>query len=572
MSEEALKFAAGTRVLVCDDDLVTRAMLRGCLESWQVEVCEASDGAEALEVLCQPNPPRLAILDWVMPEMDGLEVCRRLRQARPEPYIYIVLLTSKTEKSEIARGLSAGADDFLCKPYDPGELQARLKAGERLVRLQEALQYEATHDHLTGLLNRRALLRALEQGFSGPNALLGGDLKGFGFINRTIGYHHGDELLKEVARRIQGAAPEGSLVARKGEDQFMVWLTNLGESGTGLVKQVASRWVEALEQPYEVQDQKVHLDCNVGVSLAPEDAATPQELVEHVEAAIIQAKAQGPGAIAFYDAELHRELRARMSLERQIRAALRAQEFSLVYQPIIHLDSAEVMGVEALLRWNHPERGLLKPADFLDIAEESGLIVGLGRWVVEQACRQLEKWKADGLELFVNVNLSTRELMASEQADYCLKAMADHGLEEDDLVVDVTEQTYMNEQLRSVLDALGRGGVGIALDDFGTGLTNLENLRSAKSQFLKLAPGLVAGIPEDRRLMSVCVGAIRLAAGLHLRSLAEGVETREQRDYLLKNECHLAQGHFFSPPVPAEQIPALVRRGTPHGEIAAFTS
>lgn len=575
MSENPLSFEPGTRVLVCDDDLVTRTMLRACLESWKIEVCEASDGAEALGVLCGEEPPRLAILDWVMPQMDGVEVCRRLREARREPYIYVVLLTSKTEKTEIAEGLTAGADDFLCKPYDPGELQARLKAGERLVRLQsdlweakEALRYEATHDQLTGLLNRRALLRSLEAGFSGSAALLCGDLRGFGFINRTMGYQCGDQLLKEVARRIERSAPEGSIVARKGEDQIMVFLANLPENAKEFVERVARKWVERVQQPFEVQEQTVLLDCNVGVSLAPDDASTPLELMEHVEAAHIQAKAQAPGAIAFYNAELHEQLRAKMFLERELRAAVRQLDFSLVYQPIVHLDSAEVIGVEAFLRWNHPERGQLGPGEFMRVAKDSGLIVGLGRWVIEQACSQLRAWKDQGLDLFVNVNLSSRELVAANQAVHCLSLMTAAGLEEHELVVDVSEKAYMTEQLQPVLEALGEGGVAIALDDFGTGLSNLETLRFAKSQFLKVAPSIVAGIPDNRRLMSVCIGVIRLAASLHLRSVAECVETRQQRDYLINNDCHLAQGNFFSPPVPASEIPSLVRNGTLGGEIA----
>ncbi len=572
MSDQATLFWPGTRVLVVDDDPIARTMLRATLESWGVEVWEASDGAEALQVLLGDDPPSLTLLDWEMPHMKGVEVCAALRQSRTEPYLYVILLTAKTEKEDLAVGLESGADDFLSKPFDPVELEARLKSGQRLVRLQEdlfktqaALRYEATHDALTGLLNRQALFKALEERVgTGRQALLGGDLKGFGFVNQTFGYKQGDEILKEVGQRIAAAVPVDSLVARKGEDQFQVLLT---EDDAAKASETAKSWLEAVQRPFQVQGQTFFLDGNVGVSLAPDDAGTAEELVEHAEAALAQAKSRGGGKVAFYDAELHQRRSARVTLASQLAAGLRAQQFSLVYQPIVFLETSEVLGVEALLRWNHPERGLLLPGEFLLVAEETGLIVELGHWVVQQACQQLRQWQEQGLDLFVNLNLSARELLARDMATAWLEASQQGPRKGRDLVVDVSEHTYMTEQFRPALLELGESGVGIALDDFGTGLSNLETIRFAQSKFLKIAASIVSGIPKNRRSMSLCVGVIRLASSLNLRSLAEGVESAQQRDYLLKNDCVLAQGNFFSEPVPAERIQQLVKNGTPGQQI-----
>lgn len=558
-----VSFSQNTRVMIAEDDPISRTMLKATLNSWNIEVVEAHDGRQALDILQSENPPRLALMDWVMPELDGIEVCRALRESKVEPYIYIILLTSMDRKQDLLVGLQSGADDYLSKPFDISELQARLKAGERLVELQsqlwetrEALRYEATHDHLTDLLNQRALLKSLQQELESesPVALLALDLDRFRFINETMGYAGGDEILRETGRRLQRL--EGTLVARKAEDEFL--LLAQGQQPEAFAEQV----LEQVRAPFSVADQTLHLGASIGVALAGPDGNSPQDLLKHAEAALYQAKENGRGRVEFFNDEIDRRLNARMNLERSLYSAVRSEEFSLVYQPIVHLDSGEVVGVEAFLRW-----GELLPRDFLAVAEETGLIRPLGRWVLKKACSQLRQWKSDGLDLFINVNLSGRQLLTDELGSYLITLLEEEGLQGRDLVVDVQEDVYQREQFRPQLEQLGSSGVRISLDDFGTGVSKLETIRLAQTKFLKLASGIVGEVPHNRQYLGLCVGVIRLATGLHMQALAEGVETDEQFDFLQKNDCHLGQGNYFCQPCSAETLTTILKEGSGDGRL-----
>lgn len=462
-----------------------------------------------------------------------------------------------------------------------------LAEAEEKLRQAAELQPQTHEDQLTGLPNAAVLRHHLDfmveqvNRYGRSAALLAVDLDRFRFINEALGFRTGDELLRQVAERLKSMMRGSDVVARAGEDEFHVLLSELSsdndkykpaEELRNLIKSraeaVAKRVLDALAKPYEIQGQTLHLSSSIGLSLAPGDALSAEEMLEHADAALYSAKELGRARCQVYSEDIQERLRRRLLLENQLHTGLREGQFKLFYQPIVLLDSREVVGVEALVRWDHPEMGRLMPREFLPIAEESGAIVPLGDWILGEACSKLKQWRNDGMNLFIDVNLSPRQLLQADMAATFLKTVEDSALRAKDVMVDVGEHVYtLDPRVRAVLDELGESGVRIAIDDFGTGLSNLKAIRLTQTKIIKLDSTFVAGIPANRQYLSICVAVVRLAASLNMRSLAEGIETEKQYEYLHKNECHLGQGFYFSPPVEPEKIPALVREGTPGREI-----
>ncbi|MEW6284363.1 MAG: GGDEF domain-containing phosphodiesterase, partial [Candidatus Eremiobacterota bacterium] len=373
-------------------------------------------------------------------------------------------------------------------------------------------------------------------------------------------------------------------LGRKGEDEFLILLSQIDEDVshdpnlparqtaelTEKATVVASRVVAALQTPFDLQGQKVHVEASIGISLCPGDAENAQQLFEHAYMAVSFSKDHGRGRCEIFNALIHEQQLRRLILENQLRMGLREGQFCLYYQPIVELSTRHVVGVEALLRWNHPEQGLVRPRDFLSVAEESGVIVALGEWVLREGTRQLRKWWEEGLELFLCLNISARQLLQADLPSVMLGVLGESQVDPKQVVLDIAEGigTMMEpEHLSSVLVNLGGTGVKVAIDDFGTGSSSMKTLRLEHTRLLKIASAFVTGIPGDRQSMSICLAAIRLAGSLNMKSLAQGVETERQCNYLDKNECDMGQGFFFSHAVPPDEIPALVRQGKPGNEI-----
>lgn len=466
-------------------------------------------------------------------------------------------------------------------------LEERTHHAEVVDRETHKLAFE---DSLTGLPNLNILRQYVEMNikqvfrYHRAAALLVIDLDRFRVINDALGFSAGDELLRQVADRLKATVRDSDVLGRKGEDEFLILLTQLDEeSGPDpslpdrqrqqlgeRARFVAQRVAEVLSPPFEVQGQRVHVFASVGVSLCPGDAETAQDLFEHADVALSYAKEQGRSRTQVFSPELQELRMQRLVLENQVRIAHAEGQFLLHYQPIVELSTRNVVGLEALLRWNHPQIGLLHPRDFLSVLEDTGLIVPLGDWVLRQTTRQLGEWTAQGLDLFVTINLSPRQLLQADLIPTLLAVLGEQKMEPRQLVVEIAEGTATTmdpERMTRVLNDLGEAGVRVAIDDFGTGLTSMKTLRLEHTRLLKMDRTFVGGIPGERASMSVCLATIRLAATLNMKSLAEGVETERQCNYLTKNECDYGQGFFFSQPLPAEEIPALIRQGKPGAEI-----
>ncbi len=448
----------------------------------------------------------------------------------------------------------------------------------------------AFEDPLTGLPNLNILRQYVDMNlkqvfrYHRAAALLVVDLDRFRVINDALGFLAGDELLRQVAERLKSTIRDSDILGRKGEDEFAILLTQIDEELTQdpdlherqrhqlgeRARHVATRIAEVLAPSFELQGQLVHVFASVGVSLCPGDAENAQQLFEHADVALSYAKEQGRSRAQVFSPELQELRMQRLVLENQVRLAHSEKQFRLHYQPIVELSSRNVVGFEALLRWQHPQIGLLHPRDFLSVLEETGLIIPLGEWVLHESTRQLSEWVRQGFELFMTINLSPRQLLQADLIPHLLDVLGESKIEPRHLVVEIAESTATTmdpERMARVLNDLGEAGVRVAIDDFGTGLTSMKTLRLEHTRLLKLDRTFVAGIPGERASMSVCLATIRLAATLNMKSLAEGVETERQCNYLTKNECDYGQGFFFSAPIPAEEVPALIRQGKPGAEI-----
>ncbi len=446
----------------------------------------------------------------------------------------------------------------------------QLLAFRVILRLGEKLTHQALHDDLTGLANRAMLREHLGPlgvggpASAGPLALLILDLDGFKDVNDTYGHDTGDELLVDVARRITGEVREGDTVARLGGDEFAVVL--YGASLHTAVR-VARRLLSALEAPIGVNGSTVQLSGSIGIAHSAGHSAA-DELLRCADLAMYQAKAAGRGTYSVFRPEMHVALSDRMALEQDLRGALDRSELFLRYQPVVDLRTSRMVAVEALVRWNRPGHGLVAPNGFIGVAEETGLIAGIGAWVVGEACRQLAAWqRADpaAKELAMSVNISPRQLLCGELIDVVRDALREAGVRPDLLTLEITETALMQDMERavSVLRRLKDLGVRLALDDFGIGSSSLGRLRRLPIDVIKIDKSFVDHIP-DGALATALVGAITgIVDALHLHSVVEGVERADQAAHLRAAGYELAQGYHFAKPLAPGAIETLLSSGLP---------
>ena len=438
---------------------------------------------------------------------------------------------------------------------------------------EERLGHLAYHDSLTGLPNRDLFSEHLEvalarvTGHGHGVAVLYVDLDDFKLVNDSLGHGAGDELLIEVAHRLRGAVRSGDIVARQGGDEFLILVADLdvaaGGAGTDIAdvaRGVAENLREALSAPFDLGGTEVYCSGSVGISLYPVDAVDAESLLKHADTAMYRAKESGRDGHQVYSRD-GGDAMARLSMAGRLRRAAAREEFILHYQPLVDLTTGAAVGVEALIRWMDGDRGLIMPADFIPLAERTGLIGPISEWVIEEACRQGRNWRDAGLDLYVSVNLPAA-FWEPTAMRHVLDTIDSFGLSPDRMMIEITESTAAREGLREapILAELHERGLRLAIDDFGTGHSNLDRLHRMAVTTLKIDRSFVAGVPDDRNACVLVSGMVGLADGLGLQALAEGIETEAQRAFLVGHGCPLGQGYLFSPPVAAAQIEPLVRR------------
>jgi diguanylate cyclase (GGDEF)-like protein len=488
------------------------------------------------------------------------------------------MVTALDDRESRLRGIEVGADDFMTKPFDRAELRARIRTitrlnrYRRLVETEEQLAYIANYDTLTNLPNRNLLIERLRQAIGRASrnqqgvAILALDLDSFQMINDSLGHECGDQLLWEIGQRLLLTVMEGVTVARISGDEFAVLL----ESNNPIkeVTEIAQCLLDSIREPITLEDHEVSVTASIGISVYPSDGEDALQLLKHADTAMSRAKIQGKNTYQFFTGEMNAAALKRLVLENQLRKVLERDELRLYYQPQVELSSGRIVGVEALVRWQHPELGLVSPIQFISIAEETGLIIPIGEWVLHTACQQCQAWQQAGLAtLKMSVNVSGRQLQYPGLLEVIQRVLADTHLAASYLELELTESLLIEEEkdqsglfILNTLRELRDMGVQIAIDDFGVGYSSLSYLKRFPVSTLKIDRSFVKDITTDEDNAAITIAIIAMAHSLRLTVIAEGIEDAQQLALLRSQHCEIAQGYLFSPPIPAEDITELLSK------------
>ena len=567
--------AAG--ILLVDDRPENALALEAILEPLGQDLVRASSGEQALKQILRRDFA-LILLDVEMPGLDGFKTARHIKSRERSRHIPIIFMTANDkEEEEALRGYSVGAADYVLKPFHPDILRSKVSVFLDLHRLKseaDSLAHRALHDSLTGLANRVLFVNRLEMALAGlarrssQVAVLFLDLDGFKLVNDRLGHEAGDELLKEIAGRLRDVMRPSDTVARFGGDEFTILAE--GYTSEAQVVATAERIHTVLREPFALEVGEARIGTSIGISLASGTGADAEPLIREADAAMYRAKRAGGGRHELYDVAMRRRAAMRLRTETALHQAIEREEFRVFYQPKVRIATGELFGVEALVRWQHPDRGLLGPGEFIPLAEETSLIVPLGRWVLGEALRQGREWRARhpaAARLMMAVNLSAHQLSRSDLCDVVSESLAAAGVDPSLLCLEITESVVMEETEATIasLHRLRDVGVRLAIDDFGSGYSSLSYLRSFPVDILKIDRSFVQGLGRDRRNASIAGAIVSLAHALDLTAIAEGVETEAQLAELRGLGCDVAQGFLFARPAPPEELEDAIAAGRLEG-------
>jgi diguanylate cyclase (GGDEF)-like protein len=557
----------GQCAIVADDDELGRLLLTESVASLGLVGLAFDNGNEALAAALQ-SAVAIALLDIDMPGMDGLEVCRRLRSDRRYDDVPIVIVTGHDEPQAVRHAFEAGATDFVSKPVNWALLPRRLEyilrnaQSARELRLAaERIEKLAYFDPLTGLANRHRCLdrtstwMVLAESRGETVAIIYMDLNSFKRVNDTFGHAVGDAVLRTVAQRLQGtvAATDTAggqvLVSRLGGDEFVLVVQHRDARELGL--RVANACRNVLAAPIEFESLEFHCSPSIGMAVYPDDGRDAATVLKHADIAMYQAKADGADEVVVYTAMLSSRLRDWLALEARLRRAVRDEMLTIEFQPKFCIRSGALVGAEALLRWRDEEHGDVSPSRFIEIAEDSGLILEMNSWVVKAVCRQIRHWQDQGLSIPVAINCSPKELMHGDPAALIAAESASAGISPSLIEVEITESLLVNDSagVRNVLAALRALGCSIALDDFGTRYSSLSYITRFPPDRIKIDKAFVEKVDHSAADAAIASAILSLAAGLGLKVTAEGVERSGQLEWLRQQGCPEAQGYLLSRPL-----------------------
>ncbi len=575
--------SSSLRTLVVEDEPSTRLFIREVLHRRGHEVQACADAESAWEV-AQGEVFSLAVLDMTLPGMDGSELCRKLRKLPYGDELVVVFVTGADSVDDLGRALDAGADDYILKPVVEANLPVRFALIERRIhflhdrkRTEEGLLQDALKDSVTDLVNRTLFFEQLQRtarragreneksGRAGRYlyAVVILNLDGFGEINARFGYPAGDGILREVGQRLEDCIRSGDTVARFGGDEFIILLDDMRDATDPM--RVILRIEEMFATPFVVEGEEVRLSACAGSSLELTGGADPVKIVEEARSALVRAKEEGPGTHRINDPEVHARASAQVRLESRLSNAVENGEMELYYQPIVRGNDGRVAGFEALVRWNDPERGMVPPNEFVGLAEDTGAILSIGRWVIEDAARQLAAWNAERDEddnpLFMSINVSGRQFAHSELVQHVADAVGTVGVSPQDFHIEITETALMTDlhTAGEVIRKLKDAKMKIYVDDFGTGYSSLSYLCRLPLDGLKIDRSFVAHMTDSRENWEVVRTIAQLAGSLSLQVVAEGVETDHQLEELRKLSCEYVQGYLFGRPSSAGEATELLQ-------------
>ncbi|MCW3048122.1 MAG: hypothetical protein JWO74_2406 [Solirubrobacterales bacterium] len=452
---------------------------------------------------------------------------------------------------------------------DGGAVNATLSSGVDVTdrrRAEEQVVHLAYHDSLTDLPNRALLQEHLELALARARrneqsvALLYLDLDDFKLVNDSFGHAAGDELLHQLATRLRRRRRASDLLARHGGDEFLLLIADIERDPSHVAVAAAEGLLSAVSEPFELRGAEFHLGASIGISIYPADASDADTLLRHADQAMYQAKSAGRAGVRHYVAADEAKPIERLSMTTRLRRAIVDDEFVLHWQPIMSPVDGSLYALEALIRWEDPQRGRIPPVEFIGVAEETGLIDRLGEWVAEAVCRQRLAWQADGLDPVVTLNVSPRELRRPDFAERLLERIARHGLDPSRMIAEITETAAMSQSVRTepLMGELAAGGIRVAIDDFGAGYSSLSRLRELPVHILKVERQFLAEVPEREDASAVITAILDLGTALGMDVVVEGIETEEQRSFLVERGCRLAQGFLLARPVPAGELRPLL--------------
>jgi diguanylate cyclase (GGDEF)-like protein len=596
------------RLLIVDDISDNRAILTRRFQRRGFDVVEAECGLTAIGLIDRESFD-LVLLDVMMPGMDGIETLKRIRSRNSASALPVIMVTAKSESGNIVDALELGANDYVTKPVDFAVALARVntqisrkRAEEQVVLANEELrkanedlelrveertsrlidanqrlkveianreesqaksQYLAHHDSLTGLGNRLLFKEQLEEALKDvsiaphPLAVLFLDLDGFKAVNDTLGHSVGDLLLKLVATKLRDILPRTDRIARLGGDEFAILQISSTQPGSSIA--LAEKIIEVVGQPSSIDGHDVTVGASVGIAVAHPGNMNTENFLKSADLAMYSAKSDGRGTYRMFDPEMDAIVQARRLLEREMRTALAQDGFRLFYQPLVNLQTKKVTAFEALMRWQHPERGMVPPSEFIPVAEEMGLIVQLGEWALRHACAEATEWP-DGI--CVSVNLSPLQFSKGSLVSTVMSALASAGLPASRLELEITESVLLEKSERniSILNQLRDLGVRISMDDFGTGYSSIGYLRSFPFDKIKIDQSFVRDLLVDEGSLAIVRAIAGLGVSFGMTTTAEGVETEEQMRCLNLEGCIEVQGYLYSKAVPANEIVGVLER------------
>lgn len=563
----------GYTIAVIADDAGLNRLIGSALQRKGLSHLTFATGTEAVDSISQ-TPPHLIVIDYTLRDMNGSRFVDLLAaRGREIPFIVI---SSQDDSALAVEMMKRGARDYLVKdtllldrlPSVIDRVLDEIDTQQRLRQAELAIQQLSNYDFLTGLPNRilledrlnQAIKQALRDGHHLGIMFL--DLDQFKQINDTLGHAYGDNLLKQVSRRLEGCLRKSDTVARLGGDDFIIILTGVRQCEH--ISQVACKILDALSEPLLLDGHEIFTTASIGIAIYPHDGNDPHQLLKNADIAMYQAKEQGRNAFQFFSREMNNKAEERLLLDNRLRRALERQEFFVLYQPQMNLLTGKMIGMEALVRWEHPEMGLVTPDKFIPLAEDSGLIIPIGEWVLRTACQQNKIWQEMGFgPLRMAVNLSGRQFKQQRLVESIAAILTETGLEPSLLELEITESTIMHNAQKTIvtLRRLREMGISLAIDDFGTGYSSLSYLKYFPIDRLKIDRSFVLDVTTDPDDAAIAEAIISMAHSLNLKVTAEGVEQHEQLHFLTQRNCDEMQGYLVSRPISADDFTRLLQQG-----------
>ena len=505
----------------------------------------------------------LVLLDYSSTGPDGIDFVYHIVNEL-KIMIPIIFLSEENNREADLKAMEAGAQDFLLKQeLTPYSFEMAIRYSLKHKKAEEHIQYLAYHDALTGLPNKNLLLDRLDRTlirFSRTqrhSVLLFLDLDSFKIINDSLGHRVGDDLLIEVSKRLSSILSETDSVARPGGDEFIILLPEISkekEEAALKAQQIADDIINALRRPIELGDHQLHIGISIGATLfSGKDTTCADTVLKHADTAMYAAKSSGRNTISFFQEEMEKSVKYKLALENDLRKAIPKKEFELYYQPQVCVNSGTILGAEALVRWIHPEKGLISPLDFIPSAEQSGLIHPLGALIFKTACEQIHSFK--GIPR-ISVNISAKQFHAPNFVETIENITKETNVSPKQLELELTESTMLAdiEETAVKMRQLKDMGFSFALDDFGTGYSSLTYLKRLPFDVLKIDRSFIANIMDDPEHAGIATAVIYLGKALNLHIVGEGVETEDHLDFLRRQGAHSAQGYYISRPIPADEL------------------